>query len=178
MNKKRKLIDLLTLRILEYTNQTMKVGELDMPNLQCGIITDVDYIALYSQPATYHATSNTCIGFFDYDIKFNGINGLWNAIYHSDKKLQEYYIKRFKGVRYFISPDISQCGDALQIERLYRYFKSRVISIWLTMNLDAVVIPLVTCANEYDMKFCLSGLEDCETVAFNTKGQLRNLDQK
>ena len=40
------------------------------------------------------------------------------------------------------------------------------------MNLNAVVIPLVSCANEIGLKYMLDGMEDCTVVAFNAKGAM------
>lgn len=40
------------------------------------------------------------------------------------------------------------------------------------MNLNAVVIPLVACANDAGMGYMLDGMEDCNVVAFNAKGPM------
>ena len=40
------------------------------------------------------------------------------------------------------------------------------------MNVKAVVIPLVSCANEIGMKYMLDGMQDCNVVAFNAKGPM------
>jgi len=45
------------------------------------------------------------------------------------------------------------------------------------MNIQATVIPLVTCANSIGMKYMLDGMEDCSVVAFNSKGPLGNKHQ-
>jgi len=38
--------------------------------------------------------------------------------------------------------------------------------------LNAIVIPLVSCANETGMKYMLDGMLDCTIVAFNAKGPM------
>lgn len=157
---------------VDYTNLTPKIGELDMPYVQCNTVPYIDYIASYSQPSTYFKTANTCLSFFEYDIQFDGLYGLWNAIYYGVKELQNFYIERFQGVRMFISPDYSKCGDACEIQNQYHQFQSRVSSIWLTLNLNALVIPLVSCANVRGMQYMLDGMDDCSTVAFSTKGPM------
>lgn len=174
MRKKKNLKKLLNLGILDYTNLTYKIGNLDMPYVSCQNVPQIDFLALYSQPSTYWQTQNACICFFEYDVVFDGLYGLWNAIYYNVKELQEFYIERFQGVKYFIAPDYSQCGDVSDIENNYRQFKARIVSIWLTMKLNAVVIPLVSCANEKSMKTMLDGMDDCKVVAFNTKGCLND----
>ena len=122
---------------------------------------------------------SSCKTFFEYDVFFDGLYGLWNAIYYGVKELQEFYIERFQGVKYFISPDYSKCGDVSEAENYHRQFRSRIVSIWLAMNLKAIVIPLVSCANGLGMKYMLDGMEDCTVVAFNAKGPMgdpRQLD--
>lgn len=172
MKKKRNLKKLLNLGFLDYTNITPKIGELDMPYVQCNEVPVIDYLATYSQPSTYFHTPNTAVSFFEYDIFFDGMYGLWNGIYYGNKELQEFYIERFQGVRYFIAPDYSKCGDSHEAENYHRQFRSRIVSIWLAMNLHAIVIPLVSCANTAGMKYMLDGMENCKAVAFNTKGAL------
>lgn len=172
MKKRKNLKKLLNLEILDYTNLTPKYGELDMPYVCCKIIPQIDYIATYSQPHTYFKTVYTALAFFEFDKFFDGLYGLSNAIYYGIKELQEFYLERFRGVKYFIAPDYSKCGDSHEIENLHRQFRSKIVSIWLTINLNAVVIPLVSCANEIEMKYMLDGMQDCNVVAFNAKGPL------
>ena len=177
MRKKRNLKKLLNLNILDYTNLTTKFGDLDMPYVSCNYLPKIDYIANYSQPSTYFKTMNTYLGFMEYDLVFDGLYGLWNAIYYGVKELQDFYIERFKGVKFFIAPDYSKCGDASEVENCHRQFRSRIVSIWLTVHLGAIVIPLVTCANREEMKYMLDGMHDCKTVAFNAKGPMGDKEQ-
>lgn len=177
MRKKRNLKKLLNLGILDYTNLTPKYGEMDMPYVRCRVMPQIDYLASYSQPSTYFHTQNTAVSFFEYDVHFDGFYGLWNAIYYGVKELQEFYIERFQGVRYFIAPDYSKCGDVPEAENYHRQFRSRVVAIWMAMSLNAVVIPLVSCANRIGMRYMLDGMDDCNVVAFNAKGPMGNPQQ-
>lgn len=172
MKKKKNLKKLLNLGILDYTNLTPKYGEMDMPYVKCQSIPKIDYLASYSQPSTYFHTQNTFVSFFEYDVFFDGFYGLWNAIYYGIKEMQEFYIERFQGVHYFVAPDYSKCGDVSEVENYHRQFRSRIVAIWLTMNLNAIVVPLVSCANEIGMQYMLDGMDDCNVVAFNAKGPM------
>ena len=135
MRKKKNLKKLLNLGFLDYTNLTPKYGELDMPYIRCKVIPQIDYLATYSQPCTYFHSPNTALSFFEYDVIFDGLYGLWNAIYYGVEELQEFYLERFQGVRYFIAPDYSKCGDIPEAENYHRQFRSRIVAIWLAMNL-------------------------------------------
>ncbi len=177
MKRKKNLKKLLNLGILDYTNLTPKIGELDMPYVRCGCVPKIDYLATYSQPCTYFHAQQTALSFFEYDEHFDGLYGLWNAIYYGVRELQEFYLERFAGIKYFISPDYSKCGDVPEAENQHRQFKSRVVAIWLAVNLRAIVIPLVSCANENGMKYMLDGMQDCSIVAFNAKGAMGNPEQ-
>ncbi len=172
MKKRANLKKLLNLGILDYTNLTTKYGDYDMPYVCCKKLPKIDYLASYSQPCTYHHTTNTAVSFFEYDVFFDGLYGLWNAIYYSVQELQEFYINRFQGIKYFISPDYSKCGDIPEIENHHRQFRSRIVAIWLTMNIHAITIPLVSCANDIGMQYMLDGMQDCNVVAFNAKGPM------
>lgn len=172
MKKKRNLKKLLNLGILDYTNLTPKYGKLDMPYIRCKVIPQIDFLATYSQPSTYFHSEGTCVSFFEYDVFFDGLYGLWNAIYYGIKELQEFYLERFQGVKYFVAPDYSKCGDASEAENYHRQFRSRIVAIWLAMNLEAIVIPLVSCANGIGMNYMLDGMIDCTVVAFNAKGPM------
>ena len=164
----------LNLYYLRYTNQTYAVGKHDLPALYCNTKVYPDYIALYSQRCDYHKTPNTAVAFYQYDDTFDGQNGLFNAIYYNNAKQLARFKERFKGVRFFISPDYSELGDIDDIENKYRIKKARVVSIWLMTEMNAVVIPHITFPTISTIDFYLDGLEDCSVVAFSTKGYVKD----
>lgn len=192
MKRRRKIVDAqgraqyvaadlrkrLNLSYLKYTNKTHSAGVHDLPCLSCNTEVLPDYIALYGQPSTYHTTSLTGVGFWQYDDEFDGIHGLYNAIYYNETKLLDDYRKRFEGVRIFFTPDYSQFGDVDDLEEHYRLKKARVVGIWLAMELGAVVIPFITVPTPASVDFALDGLEDCSVVAFSTKGYVRDEQEK
>ena len=59
-------------------------------------------------------------------------------------------------------------GDVDVIENLYRAKKARVVSIWLTVELGAIVIPNITFPRVEDILLYLRGYENCTVVAFST----------
>ena len=164
------LIKKLNLHYLRYTNLTYSVGKHDLPALYCNTDIYPDYIALYSQKCDYHKTKNTAVAFYQYDDTFDGQNGLYNAIYYNNEKQLDKYKQRFKGVKFFISPDYSELGDIDDIENHYRIKKARVVAIWLITELNAIVIPHITFPTISTIDFYLDGLEGCSVVAFSTKG--------
>ena len=174
MKRRKNLKKLLNLNMVDYTNLTTKLGELDMPYICCNVVPKVDYLANYSQPSTYFKTQNTAVSFFEFDVVFDGLYGLWNSIYFRVAELQEFYEERFKEVRFFIAPDYSKCGDVVEVENQYRQLKMRLSSIWLSLHTNAVVIPLVSCGNKREMEYMLDGMEKCVCVAFNAKGPMGN----
>lgn len=170
MKKKQDIRKKLNLSYLNLTNKTYSSGEDDLPALYCNTTTYPDFLALSGQPGLYWKTKNTGICFYEYDDEMDGIHGLYEAIYHNDRKLLADFKKRFQGVRFFITPDYSECGDIHAIENKYRLFKSRIVGLWLMHELDAVVIPHVTYPLIKDIGYALTGLKGCSVVAFSTKG--------
>lgn len=166
----KNLKKLLNLQYLRLTNKTCSIGRHDLPELRCNTEVIPDYIALYDHTADYHKTKNTAVAFYKYDNNFDGINGLYNAIYHNNEKLLKMFKERFKDVKFFISPDYSQLGDLDDIENNYRIKKARVVSLWLTLELGAIVIPNITYPTIDSLWFYLNGLESCTVVAFSTMG--------
>lgn len=169
---------LLNLQYLRLTNKTYSVGRHDLPELKCDTDVLPDYIALYNHPADYHKTRNTAVAFYLYDHVFDGIHGLYNAIFHKDEKLLQSYKERFAGVRFFIAPDYSQFGDVDDIENHYRIKKARVVSLWLTIELGAIVVPNITYPTIDSLWFSLNGLEHCTVVAFSTMGYVDNVIER
>lgn len=169
---------LLNLQYMRLTNKTYAVGRHDLPELKCNTEVLPDFIALYNHPGDYHKTSNTAVAFYLYDDAFDGIHGLYNAIFHHDEKLLEVYKKRFAGVKFFIAPDYSQMGDVDDIENHYRIKKARVVSLWLTIELGAIVIPNITYPTIDSLWFYLNGLETCTVVAFSTMGYVGDAVEK
>lgn len=153
---------LLNLNFTDVSNKSYSVGKYDLPYISAKITSYPDYIALYRDKCDYRRTEKTCVSFYNYDAAFDGINGIWNAIYYARSELKAYYLKRFEGVRYFIAPDYSLCGDINHIENLHRLFRARIVSIWLTLELGAVVIPNITYSTPKIFPDMLSGMEDCK----------------
>ena len=174
----KNLRDKLNLHYLKYTNLTFSAGKYDLPTLYCNTEVYPDYIALYSQRSDYHKTLNTAVSFYQFDDTFDGQNGLYNAIYYENKKQLAGFKERFKGVRFFISPDYSELGDIDDLENKYRIKRSRVVSIWLTVELDAVVIPHITFPTLSTIDYSLDGLEGCSVVAFSTKGYIKDATER
>lgn len=174
MKRKQNLKKKLNLNYLTWTNLTHSIGEDDLPELYCNTTIYPDFLALFSEPGLYNKTPNTGVCFYEYDDEMDGIHGLYEAIYHNDKKLLKAYKKRFSEVRFFITPDYSECGDIHVIENKYRLFKARVTGLWLLHELDAVVIPHITYPRIKDLRYALTGLENCSVVAFSTKGYVTN----
>lgn len=176
--RRKSIKELLNLNFVDYTNQTYYLGKYDLPYVTCIIGEDLDYLALFSEVKDYHKSDKTGVCFYQYDNVFDGICGLFNAIYYNDVSLLKFYKERFKNVYYFIAPDYSQVGDAPVVECLYRYFKSRVVSLWLTLELDAVVIPNITYGRKESFSDMLVGMDDCNVVAFSLKGSMKDTEQK
>jgi hypothetical protein len=178
VNNKEDLKDKLNLKFMSLINKTTCVGPYDMPKVISPKSVNIDYLALYSDVFEYNKTNNTCICFYEYDKVFDSNNSLFNAIYNNDVKLLNKYKERFKDVLYFVSPDYSVCGDIPKIINVYNIFKSRLVSLGLTILLDKLVIPNITYASNNSFKYMLDGIEDSYVVAFSTKGSLKNNEQK
>ena len=163
---------------LDITNSTYPVGKYGLPALACDIDVYPDHIALYNNPKDYHKTDKTAVAFYLFDNVFDGENGLYNAIYFNNEKRLKEFKKRFEGVKFFISPDYSQLGDIDLIENLHRLKKSRVTSLWLMKELHASVIPNITFPTLDELDTYLSGLEDCNVVAFSTMGIIKDLIER
>ena len=170
---KKDMRRLLNLNYLSLTNKTLPVGEYDFPALYCSTDIVPDYLALYNQPGSYHKTALTGVCFYVYDNIFDGLHGLFNAIYYNDRELLSYYKERLKDVRFIISPDYSQFGDLHKVENLIRLWKARIVTLWFIIELHAVAIPSATYISVETFPLFFSGIENCQVIAFSTKGHIR-----
>lgn len=171
---KKTIKKLLNLNYTDIADNTYTLGKYDMPCINTNVDIYPDYLALFSEVKDYNKTLNTCVCFYQYDEVFDGIKGLYNAIYYDDQRLLKKFKERFKNVRFFIAPDYSQIGDVHMTENLYRQFKARIVSIWLTMETNGIVIPNITYSNEKSFEYMLEGVEESNVVAFSIKGIMRN----
>lgn len=176
--KKKDFKKLLNLNFTDLTEQTYSIGKYDLPYVCCHSDINIDYLALYSNVGEYNKTNNTAVCFYQYDSVFDGLYGLYNAIYYNQKDILAKYKERFKKVKYFIAPDYSQCGDINSIENYYRIFKARIVTLWFVLELEAITIPNVTYANENYFDSMLDGMEDTQAVAFSVKGSIKEPKQK
>lgn len=172
MKKNKNIKKLLNLTYIDLTNRTYSCGKYDMPYVKCPNIVNPDYLVLYSEKRNYQKTDRTFLCFYQFDIKFDTIRGLFEAIYHNDTRLLAAFKKRFEGVKYAIAPDYSQLGDINRIENIYRLFKSRIVSLWLWFECNIIVIPNITYASKDYFDVMLDGMQDTETVAFSVKGSI------
>lgn len=178
MVKKKDFKRLLNLNFTDLTQQTYSVGKYDLPYIVCPSNIGIDYLALYSHKGEYNKTDNTAVCFYQYDNTFDGLHGLFNAIYYDNEKLLIKYRERFSSVKYFIAPDYSQCSDINAIENYYRLFKARIVSLWFVLELGILTVPNVTYANENYFDSMLDGMEDTNVVAFSVKGSMKNPKQR
>lgn len=174
MKRKKELKKLLNFKYLDLTNKTVSCGELDLPAIYCNTEVFPDFLALYSEPSLYHKTGKTGVCFYQFDSVFDGRRGLFESIYHNDTARLDYFKKRFKNIKFVISPDYSEFGDVHVIENLYRIFKARVVAIWFIVEIGAVVIPNISLPTEKFASFVFDGLENCSVVAMSTKSHLQN----
>lgn len=165
---------LYNLNYLDVTNKTHKVGNYDLPYVYCKSSILPDYFALYSEVKDYHKTSRTCVCFFQDDIKFDGLCGLWNAIYYGDDDLLDYYRQRFKNVQFMIAPDYSLVEDIENFENYYRLAKARIVSVWLTVELGIICFPLLSFSKKEDFPLMISGMDDVATICVSLKGIMKS----
>lgn len=166
----------LNLNCTKITNRAHVSDILELPCIDCQLNEIFPtYLALYHQPEDYtKGNLTTGICFFTDDYRFDNKEGLYNAIYYNDIKRLEFYKHRFRNIKIFIEPDYTICGDILFAEKVSRRLKMRTIAVWLATELKAIVIPLFTYGKESSFKYMLEGIENSNTVAFSTKGSVRN----
>lgn len=177
-NNEEDLKEKLNLKYMDLINKTTCCGMYDMPKVLSPKYVNIDYLALYSNKNEYNKTNNTCVCFYEYDKIFDSKNSLYKAFYENDIKLLNKYKERFKDVLYFISPDYSICGDIPENRNINNVFKSRFVLLGLTLLFDKLVIPNITYSSRKSFTYMLDGLEDCNVVAFSTKGSLKDIRQK
>ncbi len=178
IKKEKNIKRLMLLYYLKYTNLTHKCGMKNLPQITCRTKVYPDYLALYSQKSTYANTRNTAVVWFEYDDDIDGENGLFMSIYYNKTDRLEYFKNRFKGVKFFFTPDYSECGDGLTFDNEFRIFKARLVAIWLIIELNAIVIPTITYPSEESFSWFLDGLEDCTVVGFSTKGYIKDKKER
>lgn len=177
MNKIEKLIKEYNLYYLKLTNKTHKIGKYDLPYVNCNLSIKPDYLALYSEQYLYNKTDATCVCFFKNDDEFDGWCGLWCAIYYNVPELLAHYKERFKNVKYMIAPDYSQVEDIENFENYYRLAKARIVSLWLTIEMGIIVIPLLTYSKKVDFEYMLNGMERTTTLAVSLEGCMQKPDK-
>lgn len=150
---------------------------MELPDIGCFVNVIPDFIALETEPGLYNVTNKTCIAWFKDGNVFDTIDGLYNAIIYKDIELLKFYKERYKKVKFFISPDYSLYGDFDKITTLNNLRKQIIVSLWLIFELDAVVIPLMTYANEESLDWCFEHIMKDSVVAVSLKGVMNEPDK-
>ena len=121
----------------------------------CDSTPNIDYLAMYSRPSEYSKHENTALCFYQYDKTYDGLNGLYNAIFYNKKPLLKQYKKRFKDIKIAIDPDYSIGQNFPKAENIYRMYKSRIVGLWLKYECGITVIPNLTYVDESYFPFML-----------------------
>ncbi len=159
------------------TNKTTKNNKYQLPDIGCFVDVIPDFIALESEPGLYNVNNKTCVAWFKDDGIFDTIDGLYNAIIYKDTELLKYYKERYTNVKIFISPDYSLYGDFDLTVILNNLRKQIVVSLWLIFENDAIVIPLMTYANEESFNWCFEHIMLNSSVAISLKGVMSEPDK-
>lgn len=79
------MLSLLNLNVMNLLNKTKLVGYLGIPQIKCDTMVYPDYFAIYREKSLYTKSKMAGVCFYSYDVEFDGINGLFNAIYYNNK---------------------------------------------------------------------------------------------
>lgn len=168
---------LLNYGIADFLNKSV-LNENHLPEHHCDPHVLPDYIALNNQRKDYHLTDKTAVAFYTFDIGFDKIDGLYNAIYYRNEKLLDKYKLRYSKVNFIIAPDYTIFDDVWRYENEYRLFKTRVIMLWFVLEIGAVVIPNAIYVSDEMLPLYLSGFESCTVMCFSTKGHVRKASER
>lgn len=160
--------DIFGIWLLE--NQSFE-GSFDMPVVgNFDDISNIDYIALFSDTSEYKKTENTAICFYQYDHVFDGIHGLYNSIIYKDEKRLAKYRERFKGVKWIVAPDYSLFGDFPNALQIFNVYRSRVCICWLASNTSAKIIPNVRWSFPFTFEYSFDGIMKGSNIAIGLVG--------
>ena len=159
-------------------NQTTCNNKYQLPDIGSFVKRFPDFLALETELGLYNKTDHTCVCWFKDDSTFDTIDGLYNAIIYKDIELLKYYKNRYKNVKYFISPDYSTYGDFDFENVIHNIKKSIIVYLWLTIECDAIVFPLMTYSNEDSLDWCFNHIMEHSNIALSLKGISRGEDKK
>lgn len=172
VRKEKELRYQLNYGIADLLNRAV-INKDGLPIHHCDPVVYPDYIALNTEPAMFHLTPATALGFYSYDRTFDKMDGLYNAVYYHDKRLLARYKKLYAGIRFVIAPDYSLFDNIWLYENESRLLRIRVIMLWFVLEIGAIVIPNAVYLAIDKLPRYLSGFENCTVMCFSTKGQVR-----
>lgn len=132
----------------------------------------IDYFALYSDPKDYKK-ENSAVCFYEGDPKYDGFNGIYNAIHFNNTKLLNKYKERFKDVKIFIEPDYSITGNVNLLENLYRKFRAYTVLNYFQKEWGKTVIPQAIFVDKYTKKVLTTVIKPNSIISLSTKGMLK-----
>ena len=168
--------DIFGIWLLE--NQSFE-GSFDMPVVgNFDDISNIDYIALFSDTSEYKKTENTAVCFYQYDHVFDGIHGLYNSIVYKDEKRLAKYRERFKDVKWIVAPDYSLFGDFPNALQIFNVYRSRVCICWLASNTNAKIIPNVRWSLPFTFEYSFDGIMKGSNIAIGLVGLTKGNDNR
>ena len=145
-----------------------------MPCLSCHLDVYPEYLALPSEPGKYNHNVLAALCFYVWDEKFDRIDGLVNAIKYNNIERLDYFKKIYYNVKIVVTPDFSQIKGFYPCINEERLFNARLVALWFTNELGAIIIPNMTYTDENSFPLMVDGLDDCNTVCFSAVSCLSN----
>lgn len=177
LQKKFGIDKLLNYNIKHLLNQSI-LNQYQLPIHFCNTSLFPDFLALNTEPRNFHLTKATGLAFYSYDYTFDNMNGLYNAIYYNNTKRLQYFKKRYAGIPFVIAPDYSIFDDVWNFENESRLFKIRILMLWFVLEMKSIVIPNAIYVAPEKMPLYYSGLENCTSICFSTKGHIRRAERR
>lgn len=152
------------------TNRSHKCGKMSYAEVGYFGRELPDYIATFPDVGEYRKTSLTAASFFTDDYRFDGRDGLYEAVRCHDQRLLERYRARFADCRFVIPPDYSCYSNMQPYKQIFNIGRSREMFLFMKLEWKLEVIPFAGWGSRESLEYCFDGIMEGSVVAISLKG--------
>lgn len=144
-------------------------GYYDIPKIFVSLDKKPEELVAYSQLTSQKANSEFICHFYEFDFRFDGRDGVWNALVQGTNFKRGFSISKFEGLLGVISPDYSLYMDMPRCMQIWNVYRSRTVCYYLN-RYGILCIPNVRWTDEESYSFAFDGLAEGCAVSVGTLG--------
>ena len=144
-------------------------GYYDFPVIHVSLNEKPENMIPYSQLMSLKDVSKTICHFYEFDYRFDGRDGVWNALIQGTDFRRGFNLDKFDNLLGVVSPDYSLYMDMPRCMQIWNVYRSRTVCYYLN-QCGILCIPNIRWTDEESYTFAFDSIAEGCAVSVGTLG--------